>query len=632
MSVSRVVNDSVHTGRKPEARANGTARVGSSRMRMAALIGGVGLVAPLALLGVAAPAHAAAASTEIDGITYQVASATDATASACDPGAGCGPQVSILDTVSIDGTDYAVSAIGDHAFDSKELSAATIPDSVTTIGDRAFLNNVLTSVTIGESVTLIDVHAFDQNQLTSVTIPDSVTTIEHSAFLNNALTSVTIGESVTVIGDHAFDKNQLASVTIPNAVTTIGLRAFYNNILTSATIGDSVTAIGAGAFLQNPDLANVAFLGPPPATFTAAGSHGSLGADTGLMVHYPLVYAAPALPDGYTTPTWQGYQTVANPTVTFDVGVHGTPIDTANPAYNTSVTRPADPSWTGHIFTGWFTAEAGGIAWDFTTPITADTTVYAHWTEITTPGAPTIGTATAGDAQATVTFTPPIDDGGAAITGFTVTATDVTTPGNGGQTAAAGAAGPITVPGLTNGDTYTFTVSATNSVGTGAESAPSNDVIPATTPDAPVIGTATAGAAQATVTFTPPADDGGSAIIEYTVTVTDTTTPEDSGQTVTGAASPITVTGLTNGDKYTFTVSATNMVGTGPESAASNSVTPLAPTIPVEPVTPVTPANPVDPGLASTGVNLTVPLGLVGLMLATGLAVLGASRLRVRSK
>jgi hypothetical protein len=47
--------------------------------------------------------------------------------------------------------------------------------------------------------------------------------------------------------------------------------------------------------------------------------------------------------------------------------------------------------------------------------------------------------------------------------------------------------------------------------------------------------------------------------------------------TGTGASSPITVTGLSNGTSYTFTVRATNAIGTGPASAASNSVTPVAP-------------------------------------------------------
>jgi YD repeat-containing protein len=90
----------------------------------------------------------------------------------------------------------------------------------------------------------------------------------------------------------------------------------------------------------------------------------------------------------------------------------------------------------------------------------------------------------------------------------------------------------------------------------------------ATIPDAPTIGTAIGGNAQATVSFTAPANNGGSAITAYTVT------SNPAGITASGTTSPISVTGLTNGTTYTFTVNSTNAIGNSAESAASNSVTP----------------------------------------------------------
>lgn len=87
-------------------------------------------------------------------------------------------------------------------------------------------------------------------------------------------------------------------------------------------------------------------------------------------------------------------------------------------------------------------------------------------------------------------------------------------------------------------------------------------------PGAPTGVTATAGNASATVSFTAPASNGGELITSYSVT------SSPGNFMVAVANSPAIVTGLTNGVTYTFTVTATNGLGTGPASAASNAVTP----------------------------------------------------------
>ena len=91
------------------------------------------------------------------------------------------------------------------------------------------------------------------------------------------------------------------------------------------------------------------------------------------------------------------------------------------------------------------------------------------------PGAPTIGTATAGDGEATISFTAPSSDGGSPITSYTATSS----PGGITGTLSQSGSGSITVTGLTNATAYTFTVTATNAIGTSVASAASNSVIPA---------------------------------------------------------------------------------------------------------------------------------------------------------
>lgn len=181
------------------------------------------------------------------------------------------------------------------------------------------------------------------------------------------------------------------------------------------------------------------------------------------------------------------------------------------------------------------------------------------------PGAPTIGSATAGDGRISVAFTAPASSGTAAIRDYVVTCSAA-----GAARSQSGVASPITVTGLANGTTYSCVVVATNPVGAGPASA-ALSATPRGVPGAPAIGTAVAGDTRATVSFTAPTSTGGATITGYTVSCTGGGTT----RTTSGAAAPLTVTGLVNGTAYLCSAQATNTVGTGPASGQV-SVTPSA--------------------------------------------------------
>ncbi|WP_345802859.1 fibronectin type III domain-containing protein [Microbacterium sp. AZCO] len=106
-------------------------------------------------------------------------------------------------------------------------------------------------------------------------------------------------------------------------------------------------------------------------------------------------------------------------------------------------------------------------------------TAAAGGTTPTAPGAPTGVTATAGNGQATVSWTAP-NSGGSPITGYIVTPYVGTIAKPATTVTGTPPATTTTVTGLVNGTAYTFTVRAINSVGTGPESAPSGSVTPTT--------------------------------------------------------------------------------------------------------------------------------------------------------
>ena len=193
------------------------------------------------------------------------------------------------------------------------------------------------------------------------------------------------------------------------------------------------------------------------------------------------------------------------------------------------------------------------------------------------PNVPTGVTATAtGQTTANVVFVAPANNGGSTITSYTATSS----PADGTGTLTQSGSGTISVTGLYANTNYTFTVTAANSIGTSNPSNPSASIL--TNPGLPGIPTgvtATAtGQTTINVQFTPPANNGGTAITSYYALsdvggISSTINSSSPGWNT----STFFITGLATQSPYKFRVQATNSVGTGSYSNYSNTATTLAP-------------------------------------------------------
>jgi hypothetical protein len=233
--------------------------------------------------------------------------------------------------------------------------------------------------------------------------------------------------------------------------------------------------------------------------------------------------------------------------------------------------------------------------------LTADNSVGTNWTlstgsgtpgttaggpVVTAPGAPTIGTATAGNAAATVRWTAPADDGGSAISGYSIQVLDNTEAQVGTLRTATAGATSLTVTGLTNGTAYHFKVAATNSVGAGAYSGSSNTVTPiaTTVPGAPIIGTPSRGAIGGDLTagarWSAPTSTGGSPITGYRVTALRMSSSAADATVLSQTDSPILSASARQrsftlpAGNYRFQVVAINAIGTSQPSARSTNIVP----------------------------------------------------------
>ncbi len=147
-----------------------------------------------------------------------------------------------------------VTVIGGSAFDSKNLTGVTLPDSLITIEQDAFRRNNLSVLHLPDSVTTIEEQAFQSNQIAELTLPNGITSIGRKAFKYNQLESLYLPDSVTLLDIGAFESNRLSEVRLSAGLTTIEMDAFRDNLLTELSIPNTITSIQWLAFYNNPTL------------------------------------------------------------------------------------------------------------------------------------------------------------------------------------------------------------------------------------------------------------------------------------------------------------------------------------------------------------------------------------------
>ena len=221
---------------------------------------------------------------------------------------------------------------------------------------------------------------------------------------------------------------------------------------------------------------------------------------------------------------------------------------------------------TSYTFTVVANSDAGpSISSDPSNSITFDANV---------PDRPATIAAERGNAQLTVILAPPTYTGTSALVNYDITLT----PGNITRTITADTTTAV-FTGLANGTEYTISATVTNAGG--YTSAPiRTKKTPSTIPNAPTNVVATSSDSSATVGWTP-SFDGGAFVSLYTVTAY--SVQDATPRVVTSTTLSAAFTGLVNGAYYTFTVTATNLVGTGAASAPSNRIMPskaVAPSAP----------------------------------------------------
>jgi hypothetical protein len=509
-----------------------------------------------------------------------------------------------------------VTAIGESAFAGcTGLRSISLPESLTTLGPSAFSGcEWLESITLPSGLQWIPTATFsDCTRLKSVTLPAALVSIDRSAFANCInLSSITLPANLTTIADYAFVScESLREIAFPENFTSLGRGAFLGCYgLRTVTMGNGITSIEDSTFQACESLTTVTL----PGSLVSIG----VGAFAGCVSLQSI-----ALPSSLTTIGYRAFRSCSSLTnITFPAGlttigdsafmqcsglthvaVPANCTDIGNQAFEyctrlTTVVLPASVLRVGAgafsycaslrqvMFLGDLPSMRPGVFYRSNEATLHYTSQGAGWASViasrpavltVTPSAPRGLGLNPTHRQVAVSWAPPQSDGGLSVSDYVIqyrpSSGSTWTTFDDGVSQSPSAV----VTGLDDRFAYVFRVAAVNTLGAGAYSEISTEVLPVTSPGAPINLVAVPGNAQVSLQWAAPSSDGGRPVTDYVIQYstgngTNWITHNDGVSTATST----TVPGLRNGVAYTFRVLAQTSVGLS-TSPAALSATPQTP-------------------------------------------------------
>ena len=318
--------------------------------------------------------------------------------------------IDIPDTVTKDNIDYTVTVIGNNAFESLNVSSVFIPATVTSIGPFAFrFCKFLATVTFAEDSQLksIGLGAFYGTEqaypkFKEIKIPDSVEAIGNAAFRYcQNLERIALPSALQTLSNVTFyGCTALSEVTFPASLETIQVGAFgYCRNLSEVELPASLKTIQSYVFGGCSDLKTVSYDGSLEQWNHITANNDVLGYSCPSLVTddytAQFILVENDLPDHFpktvTITKYTGTEstvilpsTISNWPVTKigeDALKDNTTITSVTiPDSVTEIDKLTAPTVEGYTFGGWYADAAHTTEFDFSTPITGDTTIYAKWT------------------------------------------------------------------------------------------------------------------------------------------------------------------------------------------------------------------------------------------------------------